>query len=182
MTHLQLDLGGDRDGATGVGDPLPLVLTEVAAVDERGVRAQQTEPVQLLHHREPAGHPAHRDVDGERDAQLACQPPLGLDHLVLGEARAAGGQRHREQAVVGGEIGIPDPPDVVARDGLGAEEPVLLQRRVGTAVRVLGPDPGLLQALIAASGCSGVLLMCDQSTSVVMPAFRHSSDPARLLA
>ena len=28
VTHLQLDLGGDRNGATGVGDPLPLVLTE----------------------------------------------------------------------------------------------------------------------------------------------------------
>ena len=105
------------------------------------VRAQQAEPVQLLHHREPAGHPAHRDVDGERDAELACKPPLGLDHLVLGEARAAGGQSHGEQAVVGGEIGIPDPADVVARDRLRTEEPVLLQRRVGAAVGVLGPDP-----------------------------------------
>jgi hypothetical protein len=33
-----------------------------------------------------------------------------------------------------------------------------------------------------ASGWSGVLLMCDQSTSVVMPALRHSRAPARLLA
>ena len=35
---------------------------------------------------------------------------------------------------------------------------------------------------MAASGCSGVLLMCDQSTRVVMPALTHSSAPARLLA
>ena len=81
-----------------------------------------------------------------------------------------------------GKYVVADPADVVAGDRLGAEEPVLLQRRVGAAVGVLRADPGLLAApWIAASGCSGVLLMCDQSTSVVMPALRHSSDPARLL-
>ena len=42
--------------------------------------------------------------------------------------------------------------------------------------------PVSCSAGIAASGWSGVLLMCDQSTSVVMPALRHSSDPARLEA
>jgi hypothetical protein len=41
--------------------------------------------------------------------------------------------------------------------------------------------PVSCNAFTPASGWSGVLLMCDQSTSVVMPAFRHSSDPARLL-
>jgi hypothetical protein len=35
---------------------------------------------------------------------------------------------------------------------------------------------------MAASGWSGVLLMCDQSTSVVMPALMHSSAPARFEA
>ena len=42
--------------------------------------------------------------------------------------------------------------------------------------------PVSLSPWMAASGCSGVLLMCDQSTRVVMPALRHSSDPATLLA
>jgi hypothetical protein len=42
--------------------------------------------------------------------------------------------------------------------------------------------PDSARPWIAASGCSGVLLMCDQSTSVVMPALRHSSAPARLPA
>ncbi|MGX1365955.1 hypothetical protein RKD19_001314 [Streptomyces canus] len=37
--------------------------------------------------------------------------------------------------------------------------------------------PVSFRARIAASGCSGVLLMWDQSTSVVMPALRHSRAP-----
>ena len=37
--------------------------------------------------------------------------------------------------------------------------------------------PVSCSALMPASGCSGVLLMCDQSTRVVMPALRHSSEP-----
>jgi hypothetical protein len=36
--------------------------------------------------------------------------------------------------------------------------------------------------LIAASACAGVFMMCDQSTSVVMPALMHSSAPQRLAA
>ena len=69
--------GGDRDRAAGVGDPLPLVVAEVAAVDVRRVRPEQAEPVELLDHAEPTGHPAHADVHGERDAELAGQLPLG---------------------------------------------------------------------------------------------------------
>jgi hypothetical protein len=37
-------------------------------------------------------------------------------------------------------------------------------------------------ALIAASECSGVLRLCDQSSSVVMPPSRASSVPMRLPA
>ena len=35
---------------------------------------------------------------------------------------------------------------------------------------------------MAASACSGVFMMCDQSTSVVMPALTHSSAPHWLAA
>ena len=35
---------------------------------------------------------------------------------------------------------------------------------------------------MAASAWSGVFMMCDQSTSVVMPALMHSSAPQRLAA
>ena len=51
------------------------------------------EPVELLDHAEPAGQPAHADVHGDRDAELAGQLPLRRHDLVLGEARPAGGER-----------------------------------------------------------------------------------------
>ena len=37
--------------------------------------------------------------------------------------------------------------------------------------------PVSLRPWTAASAWAGVFMMCDQSTSVVMPAFRHSSAP-----
>ena len=95
------------------------------------------------------------DVDGDRDAELAGQLPLRLHDLVLGEPRAAGGERHREQPVVARHVRRPHPSYVVAGDRLCAEEPVLLQRRVGAAVGVLRPDPGLLQALDRGVGVLG---------------------------
>ncbi len=95
------------------------------------------------------------DVHGDRDAELAGQLPLGLDHLVLGEPGSTGGQRHRDQPVVAGDVRRPDPTYVVAGDRLGAEEPVLLQRGVGAAVGVLRADPGLLQPLDRGVGVLG---------------------------
>ena len=38
-------------------------------------------------------------------------------------------------------------------------------------------SPASWRPLTAASACSGVFMMCDQSTSVVMPALMHSSAP-----
>jgi hypothetical protein len=145
VAHLQLDLWRDGDLAAGLGDPLPLVVAEVAAVDVRRVRAEQAEPVELLDHGEPPGQAAHAHVHRDREAQLPGELPLGGDDVVLAEAGAAGGQGHGEQAAVGGEVGAADAADVVGRDDLGAVEPVLGQRGVGAAVRVLGPDADLLQ-------------------------------------
>src|SRR4029453_12816794 len=68
--------------------------------------------------------------------------------------RPPGGQGHGQQAVVGGEVGVTDPADVVARDRDLAVVPVVVQGGVGAAVGVLGPDAGLLEP---ADGGVGVL-------------------------
>ena len=76
-------------------------------------------------------------------------------HLVLGEPGTARGQPHRDQPVVAGDVRRPHAAYVVTGDRLGAEEPVLLQRRVRAAVGVLRPDPGLLQPLDRGVGVLG---------------------------
>src|SRR4029453_6981769 len=69
--------------------------------------------------------------------------------------RPPGGQGHGQQAVVGGEVGVTDPADVVARDRDLAVVPVVVQGGVGAAVGVLGPDAGLLEPLDGGVGVLG---------------------------
>src|SRR5690606_37554104 len=87
----------------------------------------------------------HGHVHGDRDAEFPREDPLGADHVVHTEAGTASGQGHGEQSAVRGEVGVPDPPYVVGGDRDLAFEPVVGERGVGAAVRVLGPDAGLLQ-------------------------------------
>ena len=91
--------------------------------------------------------------------------------------------------VVGVEVLLADPARVGAVDGQDAarvvrpEPPVLTSDVFAEPVGEDGPDPGLLEARGSpASAWSGVFMMCDQSTSVVMPALMHSSEPHRLPA
>ena len=51
VAHLHLHLRRDRDRSLALGDQLPLLVAEVAAVDVRRVGAQQPETVELLDHR-----------------------------------------------------------------------------------------------------------------------------------
>ena len=145
MAHLHLDLRRDRDLASAVLDELPFLVAEVAAVDVRRVGTEQPVVVERLDHREPSGEPAHRDVHGDRDAQLARELPLRSNNLLQAEAGAASGQAHGEQTVVGAEVGVADASYVVAGNRDLAVEPVVGQREVGAAVGVLRPDAGLLQ-------------------------------------
>src|SRR5215216_2619508 len=136
------------------GDQPPLVGGQVAAVDVGGVRPQQAQVAELPDHAEAAGR-VHGHVDGDGDAELAGQGPLGPHDLVAAVGRAAGGQGQGEQAVAGGEVGVADPAHVVGRDGDLAVVPVVVQGGVGAAVGVLGADPGVPEALDAGVGVVG---------------------------
>src|SRR4029453_13294087 len=112
LAYLGLDGGGARAGAAAVGQQPPLLVGQVAAVDIGGVRAEQAQVADLLDHAEAAGR-GHGPGDGGGDGDFAGQGPLGLDHVVVAVGRPPSGQGHGQQAVVGGEVGAADPPDVV---------------------------------------------------------------------
>ena len=108
-----------------------------------------------------------------------------LHDVGLAEVGAARREGHRDQAVVGAEVLLPEPPRVGTVRGQDAArvvgpEPPVHERRVAEPVGEHRPDlrrPG--GPWMPASAWSGVFMMCDQSTSVVMPALMHSSAPHR---
>ena len=54
-------------------------------------------------------------MDGDRNVQFASELPLRPNNILLAETAATSRQAHGEQAVVGAEVGVPDPTHVVAR-------------------------------------------------------------------
>ena len=126
--------------------------------------------------------PVHRDVDRDVDAELPGQLPLVADHVGLAE------------------VGPPCGDAIVTRPGSwrGTAPGPCARRRRRSVPRAapVRPEPPRLDGRVreaegehradarssaapstAASAWSGVFMMCDQSTSVVMPALRHSRAP-----
>ena len=158
VAHLDLDLRGERDVAAGVAGERPFLVGEVRGVDVGRVRVQQVHVAQRrdLHLR--VAEAVHRDVDRDVEPELLGQLPVVADDVGLAEVRTAGGERHRDAAVVGVEVLLPDPPRVRPVRGQDAArvvraEPPVDERRVPEAV---GEDRSDLRLLQAADRLVGV--------------------------
>ncbi len=92
------------------------------------------------------------DVHADADPEVARELPVVLRDLEVRVARRPGRERERQQLVVGGEVRLPDAPDVLRVVQL-AERPPLAARR--HAVRVDRPDAGVLQPLDRRIGVIG---------------------------
>ena len=109
--------GRERHVAAGVADERPLLVGEVRAVDVGRVRVQQVHVAQRgdLHLR--VAEAVHRDVDRDVEPELLGELPVVAHDLGLAEVGAAGREAHRDEAVVGGEVLLADPPGVGAVGG-----------------------------------------------------------------
>ncbi len=139
MAHHHLDRRGQRDGATGVDDHLYLCLIQGGAVDVGGVGAEEAGLSELLHLPVQA---IATDSDMGRDARvrLPSELPVIAGHLEVGELRAGGGKRQRQQLVLGGEV-------LGGRSHKPARLTLLPLAPPGKAIGEDGAEPGVLECL-----------------------------------
>ena len=144
VAHEQLDVGGDRGAPAGLRDQVELLVRRVCAVDVGRVRAHdprlvQTEDVVHVDVRQ-----AHANMDGDPDPELAREAPVVLRRLRGDVADRAGGHGERQQLIVGREVALADPPDVVGMRPVAVRPPAVV---AGNAVGVHAPDARVLEAV-----------------------------------
>ena len=152
VAHQHLDVRSDRRLAAGLRDPVELLVGQVGHVDVADVRAHQLEVVHVLHGVVVQVVEPHADVHADRDPELARERPVVLRDVEVRVAGLARRHREREQAVVGGEVGVADAADVLGVLELAERPPLAAGRH---AVRVDGADARVLEALDSRVGVVG---------------------------
>ena len=179
VAHLQLDVGRERRAApasaiiASSSSASELQCTNVIVGAEQAVPCERGDRPVL-----PPLAVAH--VAADADAQLVGQRPVALVTSIVANWLPRGARHSVTRASSRGEPPLAQAAHVVRRMVERAD-----RLPVPMAAAVAEDDarpPDSTSASTAASVCSGVLRLCDQSSSVVIPESSASSVPIRLPA